>query len=183
MNCLNRVSTAIVLGITSALVAATASAIDLRDWGRKLPPSERFGVLAQFTNDAVLDKETQLVWQRAPGDDHVSFDAAWDSCDRATIGGRMGWRLPTLPELRSLIDPSITNQYVPALPAGHPFTGVMPPFGNADGYYGKYWTSTLTTTQDTTYRLTGFMSRNIVPTAQNIAAQLPSAWCVRGPGQ
>ena len=100
------------LGLTSA-----ASAVDLRDWGRTFAASERFVVLGQFGNQAVLDKETQLVWQRAPGNELVSYDTAWNRCDRANSGGRMGWRLPTLPELRSLIDPAIYNQSVASLPS------------------------------------------------------------------
>jgi hypothetical protein len=38
------------------------------------------------------------------------------------VGGRKGWRLPTIEELASLIDPTQTN---PALPIGHPFINVQ----------------------------------------------------------
>ena len=34
------------------------------------------------------------------------------------VGGRGGWRLPTVEELRSLID---LRRAIPALPSGHPF--------------------------------------------------------------
>jgi hypothetical protein len=41
------------------------AAIDTRDWGRKFASSDnRFVVLDAFNNEAVLDEETQLVWQR-----------------------------------------------------------------------------------------------------------------------
>jgi hypothetical protein len=42
----------------------------------------------------------------------------------------MGWRLPTIQELESLIDPSQSN---PALPVGHPFSNVQS---------SGYWTGT-----------------------------------------
>jgi hypothetical protein len=38
------------------------------------------------------------------------------------VGNRKGWRLPTIQELASLVDPTQSN---PALPAGHPFSNVQ----------------------------------------------------------
>jgi hypothetical protein len=37
------------------------------------------------------------------------------------LSGRMGWRLPTIEELASLVDP---GEGPPTLPAGHPFINV-----------------------------------------------------------
>ena len=48
--------------------------------------------------------------------------------------GRIGWRLPTVEELSSLID---TRHSDPALPTGHPFLSVQ--FGIG---VWAYWTST-----------------------------------------
>jgi hypothetical protein len=92
---------------TAMCLASSASAVDLRDWGRKFPTAERFVVLAQFSNQAVLDKETQLVWQAKPaGTAYVAAKATWmnavDYCHRATTGGRRGWRLPTFAEIASI---------------------------------------------------------------------------------
>ena len=48
----------------------------------------------------------------------------------ASIADRKGWRLPTVEELASLVDPT---QSEPALPSGHPFDNVQS---------GYYWSST-----------------------------------------
>lgn len=87
-------------------------------WSRALPPSERFVVLAAFNNEAVLDRNTGLVWERAPIRDGRHWASAQYACLSATTGGQMGWRLPSISELTSLVDPGTTN---PALPAGSPF--------------------------------------------------------------
>jgi Protein of unknown function (DUF1566) len=43
---------------------------------------------------------------------------AQSACLSATTGGQMGWRLPSISELTSLVDPTRMN---PSLPAGSPF--------------------------------------------------------------
>ena len=35
-------------------------------WSRALPAADRFVVLADFNNEAVLDRNTGLLWQRTP---------------------------------------------------------------------------------------------------------------------
>ena len=88
-------------------------------WSRALPVNERFVVLASFNNDAVLDRNTGLVWERTP---HITarpvFSASYH-CLNESIGGHKGWRLPNITELTSLVDPSATTE--PTLPAGSPF--------------------------------------------------------------
>lgn len=89
-------------------------------WIDKLANTQRFTLV--LDNEAVLDHETGLTWERTP--DHTTtknWQEAIQYCYGKTIGGRKGWRLPTVEELLSLIDPS---QSGPALPAGHPFIGV-----------------------------------------------------------
>lgn len=57
--------------------------------------------------EAVLDLETGLVWQREPEETILrDWRRAFDACVQATTGGRMGWRLPRVDELATLIDPS-----------------------------------------------------------------------------
>ena len=101
-------------------------------WDQTLPVAGRFLVLSNFNNDAVLDRETGLVWQRTPSTAPLAWLPAYDGCLRESTGGRKAWRLPSAPEVMSLFDP------VPAsmspLPVGHPFN--FPAAGT------QLWTST-----------------------------------------
>src|SRR5208283_5370500 len=82
----------------------------------------RFEVLAAFGGSAVLDKETGLVWEQSPSTTVMVWEAAQVHCNQLTTGGRGGWRLPAVPELDSLVDPTQTN---PSLPSGNPFSSVQ----------------------------------------------------------
>jgi hypothetical protein len=90
-----------------------------RSWSAALPSAQRFVVLSAFDDDAVLDKNTGLVWQRAPRISERFWPSAQYACLNARIGGQMGWRLPSVSELASLVDPAATQE--PLLPAGSPF--------------------------------------------------------------
>src|SRR5438270_8218804 len=83
-------------------------------WDQTLPSSTRFIVLLNFNSEAVLDRETGLVWQKSPSTLTARWDTAISFCQFASTGGRFGWRLPTAAELYSLGDPST------GLPTGHP---------------------------------------------------------------
>ena len=94
--------------------------------------SDRFTCI--FDGAAVRDNETGLVWEKSPDTVRhpwVGADDARRQCSiDTTTGGRKGWRLPSVHELASLVDPSNTN---PALPTDHPFTTIA----NVD-----YWSVT-----------------------------------------
>jgi hypothetical protein len=94
----------------------------------------RFVVLSNMNSDAVLDRETGLVWEKSPDSNRPSFSQAEASCVGKSIGNRKGWRLPTTSELQTLLDPSKSS---PALPDGHPFENVQ------FGFLSSYWTSTV----------------------------------------
>jgi len=92
-------------------------------WDQALPAAQRFVVLPAFNDAAVLDKNTGLVWEQAPEALIQDWSTATFNCLNKNVGGTRGWRLPSIPELASLIDPSVAAPG-PTLPAGHPFTGV-----------------------------------------------------------
>jgi hypothetical protein len=95
-------------------------------WDQTLPAATRFIVLSNFNSEAVLDRETGLVWTRSPNTVARTFDSASNHCVTRSTGNRAGWRLPTHNELASLFDPSFPpqNPSAPPLPSGHPFTGI-----------------------------------------------------------
>jgi len=64
-------------------------------WDQILPASTRFVVLSNFNSEAVLDRETGLVWEKSPPTTHYSWYNSLDDCAERAIGGRMGWRLPS----------------------------------------------------------------------------------------
>jgi hypothetical protein len=147
-------------------------------WDQTLPSSTRFIVLSNMGSNAVLDRETGLVWERTPISTPLlartdSWIEAGELCATATTGGRLGWRLPTLPELTSLADPSVPSPGL-ALPSGHPFVGIDPAV--------PYWTATSVDRDPNQAWI--FTFQNIEPRFQ--AERAPkstnglAAWCVRG---
>src|SRR5262249_21406186 len=115
-------------------------------WDQTIPCTastncSRFVVLSNFSNQAVLDRDTGLGWQPAPqlGLSSKAIDAA-SLCFTQPIAGRMGWRLPTVSEVGSLLQGGLSGFPFPSLdtslPAGHPFS--VP--SNA-----VFWTSTPST--------------------------------------
>jgi len=153
-------------------------------WDRTLPVPARFIVLSNFNGHAVLDRETGLVWERSPESTRRNLRQAASACHNKAVGGRKGWRLPTIAELSSLVDP---GQADPALPAGHPFTNVQ---FNVPIFQVVYWSSSsfpeevgagvppFPTTVDT--EILSFRD-GAVGVASSQASSL-LAWCVRGPG-
>lgn len=98
----------------------------------------RFVVLSNWNNAAVLDRETGLVWERsrsnAPG---FTFFSAQTHCAGLSVSGRLGWRLPSVQELATLIDqtvPAVIPNTIPSIPRGHPFLAAT--------LFGEHWTST-----------------------------------------
>lgn len=59
--------------------------------------------------DTVRDLGTGLTWQRAVPDSLLTFDAAQTYCAALSLGGKAGWRAPSLPELLTLIDERATE--------------------------------------------------------------------------
>lgn len=88
-------------------------------WDKQINDQTRFIVLNEFNNEAVFDKETGLVWERSPSPNPVSWSYLDGFCFARYIGGRLGWRPPTIEEMLSLMDP--TQNDTDKLPNEHPF--------------------------------------------------------------
>ena len=114
---------------------------------------------------AVLDRETGLVWQQAPGSDTETWYAAGYDCGTVQLGGRYGWRLPRIEELRSLLDG----------------TGLLPAgvFSNVQAV-AYYWSAS--TESDPALPNAAFVARlDIAPITYRAAkAGTEHVWCVRG---
>ncbi|HYB99178.1 MAG TPA: DUF1566 domain-containing protein [Candidatus Limnocylindrales bacterium] len=117
------------LFIAVFLCSVTVALAKLPSWDTVKPPQARFKVLPAFAGEAVVDRETGLVWELT-WNGSATFRAALRQCALSTVGGRAGWRLPAVEELTSLVDPT---QTAPALPPGHPFASVS--------ISNDYWTA------------------------------------------
>lgn len=82
-------------------------------------------------DDTVTDNNTKLIWAKlADIGGWKNWQEAGSYCAGITLAGHSDWRLPSLSELKSLID---ISQYDPALPPGNPFMNVQS---------SDYWSST-----------------------------------------
>ena len=102
-------------------------------WGKPMNEPGRFVVLDSYNNEAVWDKETGLVWERSPGTAVFMWQHTSLHCNNKNVGNRKGWRLPTIQEVASLIDPTVPRDRAPTLPADHPFINVQ---------LSEYWSAT-----------------------------------------
>ena len=129
----------------------------------------RFIVLSNFNNAAVLDRDTGLIWDRAPngGGDWASMSQL---CMESQIGGHFGWRLPSVPELMSLLDPTQSN---PALPPGNPFNDVF-----ISSQLG-FWTSNPTLVFPDRAWVVNVNNATIIQMSTTDGGR--GFWCVRGP--
>lgn len=166
-----RRTVAAMLAALAVAGSVPAEAVDLRSWDQQIKePNKRFVVLSAFNDEAVLDKETQLVWQAAPNPSpYTGWHTAFQGCLARQTGGRRGWRLPTAHELTSLIAPGFASG-APNLPAGHPFTVSST---------GPYATSTVSPINASVV-LTVSLSHG--SNSADAASDPVYAWCVRGPG-
>lgn len=132
-------------------------------WSQKLPAAQRFVLV--LDGEGVLDKETGLVWEKSPDTTARLWGSAVSYAYSKNVGGRGGWRLPTVEELRSLIDPTQSN---PALPSGHPFTNVQS---------GYYWSSTTDVVSTSSAWVVFFGNGGVLSFGKSSGLYV---WCVRG---
>lgn len=141
-------------------------------WDKNFPSSGRFQTLATFHNQAVLDKNTGLVWEQAPD---FATRRAWilarHHCVNREVGGTVGWRLPSVIELKSVLDPSLPPPFVPTrvftVPASLPSGGEL-----------GYWTATSIRELQAWWVDNLGNARNPLDKSDELFV-----WCVRGPMQ
>src|ERR1700712_2798406 len=115
---------AIALGTGASAQTTTAAGpyYATPSWDQTLPGATRLVLLSNFNNQAVLDRETGLVWltfaQSSWFPGALTSERSLDYCASQSAGYRMGFRSPSASELASVLDLSTG---MPWLPAGHPF--------------------------------------------------------------
>lgn len=133
-------------------------------WDQIMSASARFKLV--MGGAGVLDKETGLVWEQSPSTATRYANGALYACYQKVVGGRSGWRLPSVEELATLVDTSVSGS--PKLPTGHPFS-------NVQSYY--YWSST---PNIYTTGYTWFVDFSNGAVDYGTTAFYANVWCVRG---
>lgn len=163
----------IAAGVSSALAAPPSNPNPTTDvseltlnWDKKMPSATRFTILSAFGDAAVRDDETGLVWEKTLETNEVSWTDARATCANKDVGGRKGWRLPSIIELASLVDPSIRTG--PTLPLDHPFTNVQ---------MDAYWSATTIAGNPNSAWIVFFDTGKVLHAFKTITFHV---WCVRG---
>ena len=160
-----------VTGLCALWFAAPAGATPLESWDDKIPnASQRFKVLTEFAGEAVLDRETGLVWEKSQDAGLVDWAGATLACLNKETGDRKGWRLPSAPELASLVDPPSAEPAF-SLPPGHPFTNVQG---------GVQWSATTVASFTDSAYVVNFINGFVKTFPKGATIHY---WCVRGPMQ
>jgi len=163
----------VTLGVIPAEAASAAGPYYATpSWDQKLQcdtlaTCPRFIVLSNWNNEAVLDRETGLVWEKNPSTGTRTWYDARDRCQTLSVGGRMGWRLPMLEEMMSLVDPNNPGGN-PDLPPGHPFIDVKS---------SRYWSATSFANDLNDAWVADFIIGNVFNFGKTTAIY---SWCVRG---
>jgi hypothetical protein len=173
---------ALCLGIFAItfLMQGIAQAQAIRSWSQNNNATQRFVTLAEFNNEAVLDRTTGLIWEKNVSTTNGDWTTAYNACLAQTHpntagpnAGSFGWRLPKFEEVASLFATGIVvgppfNGLLVVLPSGHPFTG------NATG---NFWTASESSdgTQARIFGGTSYTNQLTIKTSTNAAF-----WCVRG---
>jgi hypothetical protein len=159
---------AVGLLAAAAVKASPAQAHDVQpSWGQALPAAKRWLVLEDFGGEAVLDRNTGLVWEQSPGTGVVTWGGARHSCADRVVGNQKAWRLPSFAELASLVDPSVPIPLV-SLPPGHPFANVQP---------GPYWSASTNAVNPANAWFVLFDGGTVTSAAKT---ETLLVWCVRG---
>jgi hypothetical protein len=143
-----------------------------QNWDKNLPSSSRFTILSDFVSSsgvagaAVRDNNTGLVWDQSPDTVDRTWAQALNFCLNKNDRGLVGWRLPSMVELRSLQDYTLPPPLVPL----NVFTNVHPAF---------YWSATATKAVPGNAWYVDFGHAGPVRNINQNTVFI--AWCVRGP--
>lgn len=133
-------------------------------WSHTLAPPARFQPIG---SQGILDRETGLVWLTT-----FQGTRTWTNAMAACLiydGNQVfGWRLPTIEELATLVD---SAEAAPALPPGHPFSGVSTTV--------DYWSATTDprTAGNTMAMVVSFRFGTV---SSYLKTDTRQTWCVRG---
>lgn len=136
-------------------------------WDANKPSASRFTVLAEFNGAAVRDNNTGLVWEQTPTATPATWSSARTQCLNKAVPamGTRGWRLPSVVELTSLMDPALGPPFVPTV-----FAGVQS---------GIYWSSTSDADSNPTLNKLS-VSFSEGPVGSSNKGSNNNVWCVRG---
>lgn len=162
-----------VIAFASGPVAAQTNGPYYADpsWDQQIPAVQRFVVLSNWNNAAVLDRETGLVWEKVPTSNVSGWPFYVVDCLTISTGGRLGWRLPSVEELLTLMDPATFKLF-----AGAPFDLSNP---NGNFHDPIFWTATTDPTTPANAFQADFTG------SSNAFESQPKGndqrfWCVRG---
>jgi len=158
--------------ILALLTGAAGQGNHTLRWDTNNPSATRF--TTAFPG-AVLDNNTGLVWEQAPDGTLRNWATATAYCVNKKVGDTVGWRLPSVVELKSVQDGS-TGAVAPFVPASA-FTlstsNATPGVQSAD-----YWSAT-TNAGNPAFAWTVLFLDGVV-SGDLKASNLGRAWCVRG---
>jgi len=167
-----------IIAFVEPVSAQPAPHYTLPSWDQTLSAKKRFDLVMPVEDlgpQAVLDRETGLVWQMTPHDgSEFEWEQARSFCLNQNTGSRMGWRLPAIEELSTLVDLS-TAPPDPALPTDHPF--------DLGDDFPAFW-STNEDRGNMSYGLVVIFGPDYEGAVPGIRAVLKTgklrSWCVRG---
>jgi Protein of unknown function (DUF1566) len=131
---------------------------------RSTPPT----VPSHFSDNndgSITDNLTNLVWQKTPAPDSMTWENALVYAQNLSIGGQNDWRVPNIKELQSLSDVSMANPAVS--------TAIFPNIG-----IKKYWASTSLPNQITR---AWYLDTRFGITTYELKTGKFNLICVRGP--
>jgi len=157
--------------VLAAITGAAGQDNHTLRWDTNNPSASRF--TTAFLG-AVLDKNTGLAWEQAP--DATPAGHTWvgatSHCLTRNVGGTVGWRLPSVVELKSAQDPTLSAPFVPA--------SAFTIGGNPGVQSAIYWSAT-TDAENPAFAWNVHFGLGLVGASNKAVSG--HAWCVRGPMQ